>query len=270
VEGSPWDFILTFNNLLARTDFAKVLGTMLSKLESIYSHPIDIEFTASLGPEGNIRVNLLQCRPLFLPGSLGPIAIPADLPRERTLFRSHKMISGGVVRDIRYILYIDPLRYSAIPSLEIKKGLGRIVGQINGHPRIVEGKILMMGPGRWGSNNIDLGVSVGYADIDNAQALIEMAREEGGHVPEVSYGTHFFQDLVEDRIIYLPVYPDDPSAEFNQEFFEGSPNILLDLLPEASGFKDWVHLIDVFASTNGRYAQVVADPQAHEAVCYLE
>jgi hypothetical protein len=270
VEGSPWDFILTFNNLLARTDFAKVLGTMLSKLESIYSHPIDIEFTACLGPEGNIRVNLLQCRPLFLPGSLGPISIPADLPQERTLFRSHKMISGGVVRDIRYILYIDPLRYSAIPSLEIKKGLGRIVGQINGHPRIVEGKILMMGPGRWGSNNIDLGVNVGYADIANAGALVEIAREEAGHVPEVSYGTHFFQDLVEDRIIYLPIYPDDPSAEFNQEFFEGSPNILLDLLPEASGFKDWVHLIDVFASSNGRHAQVVADPQSHKAACYLE
>ena len=270
VEGEPWDFILTFNNLLARTDFAKVLGVMLSKLERVYNHPVDIEFTASLGPEGNVRVNLLQCRPLFLPGSLGPISMPADLPRERTLFRSQKMISGGVVHGIRYILYIDPQRYSAIPSLEIKKGLGRIVGQINGVPRVAEGKILMMGPGRWGSNNIDLGVNVGYADIDNAKVLVEIAREEGGHVPEVSYGTHFFQDLVEDRIIYLPIYPDDPQAEFHCEFFEGSPNILLDLLPEASQYKDFLQVIDVFASTNGRYVQVVADPQAHRAVCYLE
>lgn len=270
VEGEPWDFILTFNNLLARTDFAKVLGVMLSKLERVYNHPVDIEFTASLGPEGNVRVNLLQCRPLFLPGSLGPISMPADLPRERTLFRSQKMISGGVVHGIRYILYIDPQRYSAIPSLEIKKGLGRIVGQINGVPRVAEGKILMMGPGRWGSNNIDLGVNVGYADIDNAKVLVEIAREEGGHVPEVSYGTHFFQDLVEDRIIYLPIYPDDPQAEFHCEFFEGSPNILLDLLPEASQYKDFLQVIDVFASTNGRYVQVVADPQAQEAVCYLE
>jgi hypothetical protein len=243
---------------------------MLSKLERVYNHPVDIEFTASLGPEGNVRVNLLQCRPLFLPGSLGPISMPADLPRERTLFRSQKMISGGVVHGIRYILYIDPQRYSAIPSLEIKKGLGRIVGQINGVPRVAEGKILMMGPGRWGSNNIDLGVNVGYADIDNAKVLVEIAREEGGHVPEVSYGTHFFQDLVEDRIIYLPIYPDDPQAEFHCEFFEGSPNILLDLLPEASQYKDFLQVIDVFASTKGRYVQVVADPQAQEAVCYLE
>jgi hypothetical protein len=243
---------------------------MLSKLERVYNHPVDIEFTASLGPEGNVRVNLLQCRPLFLPGSLGPISMPADLPRERTLFRSQKMMSGGVVHDIRYILYIDPQRYSSIPSLEIKKGLGRIVGQINGVPRVAEGKILMMGPGRWGSNNIDLGVNVGYADIDNAKVLVEIAREEAGHVPEVSYGTHFFQDLVEDRIIYLPIYPDDPQAEFNREFFDGSPNILLDLLPEASQYKDFLQVIDVFASTNGRYVQVVADPQAHRAVCYLE
>ena len=75
-----------------------------------------------------------------------------------------------------------------------------------------QGRILMMGPGRWGSSNIDLGVNVTYADIDNTAVLVEMAREEAGQVPEVSYGTHFFLDLVEAQIIYLPVYPERPGG----------------------------------------------------------
>ena len=131
---------------------------------------------------------------------------------------------------IRYLLFIDPARYGAIETPEVKKSLGRIVGRINEHPAVAAGRILMMGPGRWGSSNIELGVNVTYADINNTAVLVEMAREEAGQVPEVSYGTHFFLDLVEAQIIYLPVYPSDPEAEFNSgtlrepsEYSDGPP-----------------------------------------------
>ena len=65
------------------------------------------------------------------------------------------MICGGLVEQIRYILYIDPQRYHRLAP-ETKKSLGRLVGQINRHPAIKDSKILMMGPGRWGSGHIDL------------------------------------------------------------------------------------------------------------------
>ena len=128
----------------------------------------------------------------------------------------------------------------------------------------------MLGPGRWGSSNIALGVNVSYADIENAAALVEVALEEAGHVPEVSYGTHFFQDLVEDQIIYLPVYPDDASSEFQGEFFEEAPNALLEFLPDAGDYAYVLHLIDVPGTTGGSFAQIVADPQTHNAVCFLD
>ena len=101
---------------------------------------------------------------------------------------------------LRSHLYIDPRRYADIETMDIKESLGRIVGHLNARLCIAEDNMLMMGPGRWGSSNIDLGVNVSYADIDNAAVLVELAREEAGHVPEVSYGTHFFQDLVEEDI----------------------------------------------------------------------
>jgi hypothetical protein len=243
---------------------------MLARLEKAYGHPIDTEFTAAIYSEDRVRINLLQCRPMRLPGVTGRIQLPEDISPERIIFRSVRTISGGDTPPIRYILYIDPERYSAIDSSEMKKSLGRVVGRINEHPDVVRGHILMMGPGRWGSSNINLGVNVTYADINNTTVLVEMAREEAGQVPEVSYGTHFFLDLVEAQIIYLPVYPNDLEAEFNRRIFESLPNILTELLPDSERFREIIRVFDLPAATGGLYAHVVADPESQRAVCYLD
>jgi hypothetical protein len=269
VEGSPGQWVLTFNNLIQRTDFVPFMGSILTKLETAYGQPVDVEFTASVDSSNHVRVNLLQCRPLFLPGSAAYVSVPTSLERKQVLFRSQRMICGGFVEQIRYILYIDPQGYNRLPP-DAKKSLGRLVGEINRHPAVKAHKVIMMGPGRWGSSNIALGVNVSYADIDNAAVLVEVALEEAGHVPEVSYGTHFFQDLVEGQIIYLPVYPDDDTSEFHKEFFEKASNDLLEVLPHAGDYQSVLRLIDVPKAADGAFVQVVADPQRHQAVCFLE
>lgn len=269
VTGSKDQWVFTFNNLIRQTDFVPLIGKILAKLEEAYGQPVDIEFTASIDPSDRIRINLLQCRPLYLPGTQEEISMPDSLDRQQVLFRAYRMISGGFIEQIRYILYIDPKRYNHL-SFDAKKSLGRLVGQINRHPRIRSDKIIMMGPGRWGTSNVTLGVNVSYADIDNASVLVEMAMEEAGHVPEVSYGTHFFHDLIEGRIIYLPVYPADPKTEFQPTFFEAAPNVLRELIPEAGEFEPILHLIDVPSITDGAFVQVVADPRRQEAVCFLD
>lgn len=269
VDRPPRDLTLTFNNLIRKTDFVRLMGTMLSEVERGYGRPVDIEFTASINPNGALRINLLQCRPLLFPGSTGPVSMPRDLPADRVLFQSNMMINGGVIPDVRYILYIDPRTYNADGDMEIKRSVGRVVGQLNELARVKEGKVIMMGPGRWGSSNIDLGVNVGYGDIDNASVLVEIAREEAGQVPEVSYGTHFFHDLVEARIIFLPLYPDDSRSHFNADFFDRAGNVLVELMPEAERFSGLVRMIDVEAATGGLRAQVFADSRAQRAICFL-
>ena len=112
-------------------------------------------------------------------------------------------------------------------------------------------------------------MNTNYADINNTSVLVEIAREEAGHIPDVSYGTHFFLDLVESRIIYLPLYPDDPEAAFNQEFFSKSSNMLTHLLPDAKSFEDFIKVIDVPSVADGKYAQVVADPRTQKALCFI-
>ncbi|MFU8856226.1 MAG: PEP/pyruvate-binding domain-containing protein [Deferrisomatales bacterium] len=270
VDAPGHRMFLTFNKLIARTDFVGLLGGMLEVLEEAYGEPVDTEFTAHLDASGRVKIDLLQCRPLRLPGVSGPLSIPGGIEPERVLFRAARFISGGEVPGIRHILYIDPRRYAGVEDLALKRSIGRLVGRINRHPEVGQGKLMMMGPGRWGSNTVDLGVNVGYADIDRAAVLVELAREEAGHLPEVSYGTHFFQDLVEQEIIYLPVYPDDEEAAFNAGFFDESPNALLRLFPSAEEFAGVVKLIDVPEASGGASARVVADPETRRAVCFLE
>jgi hypothetical protein len=272
LEGSFRDrtLVLTFNKFLQRTAFVRLLQTMLATLERVYGHPIDMEFTVCPQPDGQLRINLLQCRPMSLPGwSSG--AIPTEIAADRVLFRAKRMAGGGVVRGIRYIIYIDLASYAALEDAgALRRNMGRLVGRLNSHPRLAAAKVMMMGPGRWGSSNPALGVNVSYADIDNAAVLVEMAREDRGYLPEVSFGTHFFQDLVEDHVIYLPVYPDDAATDYRTAFFADAPNILTELLPAAGDYARLIKVIDVDAATGGLLAYVVADPSAREAVCYLD
>jgi len=271
LAGSEKNLVLTFNNLLKQTKLVDIMGEMLTKLEKAWGQPIDIEFTAYVDSEGNVRINLLQCRSLRVPTLAGTgVSIPEKLPKEQVLFRCNRVINAGMVSDIRYIVYVDPRKYAEVSTFDEKRTLGRVIGKLNDHLRHKGGKVMAMGPGRWGSNNIELGVNVSYADIDGTAVLVEVARKEAGHEPEVSYGTHFFQDLVESDILYLPVYPDDAAVDFNTEFFAGSPNILKNLLPELSSFEDVVHVIDVPAATGGASAKVIADPQTRRAVCFLD
>ena len=271
VDSSGKNVVLTFNNLIRRTNLVSIIGEMLAKLEKAWGQPIDIEFTAYIDPKEGVKINLLQCRSLQLPRRTldAGIAIPDNLSQEQILFRSNKAISAGVVSNIRYIIYIDPRKYAEIAPIDARKSLGRVMGKLNEYLRDKGEKVMAMGPGRWGSCNIDLGINVSYADIDNTSVLVEIAYKEAGQEPEVSYGTHFFQDIVEADIVYLPVYPDDNTSDFNTEFFENSPNILGDLLPDLGTFDDVVRVIDVPSVADGARAQVVADPETRSAICFL-
>jgi hypothetical protein len=127
-----------------------------------------------------------------------------------------------------------------------------------------------MGPGRWGTSNVKLGLRVTYADIYNTRALIEVAQSRSGDTLEVSYGTHFFQDLVEARIYPLPLYPSEPDTVFNRAFFDQAANVLGELLLADAQYAPFVKVIDVPAVASGRYLELVMDGEHDEALAYLK
>jgi hypothetical protein len=143
--------------------------------------------------------------------------------------------------------------------------VARIVGRLN---KVLEGhNFILMGPGRWGSSNIALGVSVTYADIYNARALVELAVKRQGIAFEPSYGTHFFQNLVESQIYPLALYPDDPDDFLNRSFIEAARNHLATLLPEDTGYSDCLKVILVPAERQGRRLEILMDGE--QALAYF-
>jgi len=257
------DLIFTFDGLVSGTPFVTRMHTLLRLLSEALRTPVDIEF-ASDGRE----LYLLQCRPQSATAESAPAAIPRDLPAGQVLFSASKHVSNGSVPDATHVVYVDTEGYSRLPEIAQLRSVGRAVGRLN--KLLPKRQFILMGPGRWGSRgDIRLGVGVTYADINNASVLVEIARKKGNYVPDLSFGTHFFQDLVEAQIRYLPLYPDDAGVVFNQLFFERSPNLLAELLPEFSELADVVRVIDVPASTDGHVLRVLMNADLDEAVGYL-
>ncbi len=266
----PEKMILTFDNLLKNTDFVKIMKAILKKLERHYKRPVDIEFTVELipnYPKPEFKIYLLQCRPLSKQEWTPDIVIPDNVPLEEQIFTSNHLVPQGIVDRIKYIIYIDPIRYSQIPANSIRLELARVVGRLNNN---LEGEtFILMGPGRWGSSNIDLGVKVSYADIYNTRMLIEIAMTRNGATPEVSYGTHFFQDLVESNIYPLSLYPDKANTVFNQQFINQARNDLATLLPQDSPYLDYIKVINLPDASDGKLLRVVMNAEEGKAVGYL-
>jgi predicted nucleotidyltransferase len=99
--------------------------------------------------------------------------------------------------------------------------------------------------------------------------LIEVARQRGNYLPELSFGTHFFQDLVEASIRYLPLYPDDPTTVFNELFFRRSRNVLQELLPEFAHLAETLRVTDVPLETDGLILRVLMNADLDQAVGFL-
>ncbi|MFN2132115.1 MAG: PEP/pyruvate-binding domain-containing protein [Anaerolineae bacterium] len=269
-EPDPHTLVLTFDKLIANTNFVPLIKFVLTTLEQHYQRPVDIEFAVERlgGPNSKrLTLSLLQCRPLSLQQNGQPVEIPEKVPREDVLFTANRLVPQGIVSGIKYIVWIDPSAYDRIPDPVHKTQVARTVGQLN---QALEGeKFILMGPGRWGSSNVSLGVKVSYADIDHASVLIEVALAHGEHAPEASYGTHFFQDLVESRIYPLPIYPDDPQTAFAWSFFDRAPNVLTSILPGHAG-DDTVKVIDIPEVTGGRHLEIVMDGEQERALGYLK
>jgi hypothetical protein len=264
------DLVLTFDELLSSTDFVPLMRALLKKLERKLQYVPDVEFTVEIipgSPRPQFIIHLLQCRPLSSHDWAQVPPIPADVPAEDRLFYADRLVPQGHVTEVRYIVYVDPKRYSTIPDYGTKSEIARVVGRLN---RCLEGqRFILVGPGRWGSTNLDLGVKVTYADIYNARVLVEVAMERLGDVPEASYGTHFFQDLVEAQIYPLALYPSHEGAFFNWPFFEQAANALESLLPTDARYAQYVKVIDVPASTGGRLLEVIMNGEQEEALAFL-
>ena len=254
------DIIVTFDGLIKNTKFIKLINIVLNLLQEKFKTPIDIEFASD-----GLNFYLLQCRPQSSSTDTVPDIIPHDIKENQILFNAKKYVSNGKVPEITHIVYVDPEGYNEIGQRETLLEIGRAVGKLNS--LLPKRQFILIGPGRWGSRgDIKLGVSVTYSDINNTAMLIEIAKEKDNYLPDLSFGTHFFQDLVEASIRYLPLYPDEKGIIFNESFLMKSENILQELLPEFAHLENVLKVIDVPKVKDGMILKILVNGDIDEAV----
>jgi pyruvate,water dikinase len=257
------DLVVTFDSLVDSTDFVDDVKELMAVLEEELGTPVDVEFAS----DGE-HFYLLQCRPQSYLSGCGPAPIPKDVTEEDVLFLANRYVSNGQVPDITHIIYVDPQRYEELPDPTSMIAVGQAIGMLN--KLLPRRKFVLMGPGRWGSRgDIKLGVRVTYSDISNTAVLIEIARRKGTYIPDLSFGTHFFQDLVEADIRYIPLYPDDDNAVLNERFLARAENVLTEILPEFGSLAGTLTVIDVPKATDGRILRVHMNADLDQAIGFV-
>ncbi|HOG64538.1 MAG TPA: PEP/pyruvate-binding domain-containing protein [Spirochaetota bacterium] len=233
---------LDFEALLEQTEFVPALRTMLRTLEAAYGCPVDTEFALTRDCEGGLHLNLLQCRP-FQARRIQTVNMSLDRlnTHNMPILSSGPVVGSGFAGTLARTVLVRPSSYAQLAQSarhEVARSLRRITRDG------ASGPVLLAGPGRWGSSMASLGVPVSFAEISGVTILVEIVTSTGSAVPEISLGTHFFNDLVEADMQYLVVTPDDGRARFDEDSFLRYPNALEELFPEYGALAGVIHLIE--------------------------
>jgi len=263
-------WVLTFGKLLSETPFVPCMREMLGILRDAYDYPVDTEFTANLLPDGRCLVNLVQCRPLQVKEGGKIVDPPKRIPRSSLLLESHGPVIGqSSLSRLDRVIFVDPAAYSELSQRD-RPSIARLIGRIVHLPAGPERRnVLLLGPGRWGTSTPSLGVPVSFAEIDKVSAICEIIGVGMPVVPDVSLGTHFFNDLVEANMLYFAVHPTRRGDALNIEFLAASRNRLAELLPEDAEWTGVVRVIDFPGQADGRLPFLNANSFKQRVVCYL-
>jgi Phosphoenolpyruvate synthase/pyruvate phosphate dikinase len=256
--------VVTFDGLINKTPVIPQLKVIMSLLEEKLGYPVDVEFAS----DGEY-LYILQCRPQSKGRDNLPVPIPAEIPVQSTVFTANKYISNGKITGIKTVVYVDPEEYGRLEEHQNLMRVGNAVSELN---RILYRRsFILMGPGRWGSRgDIKLGVNVTYSDISNAAMLIEIAKKKSRLHPELSFGTHFFQDLVEANIKYLPLYPEDDGVIFQTGFFHKNKNSLEEILPEYADLSHVIKVVNIAENYFKKELVILMNADLEKAVAFLE
>jgi predicted nucleotidyltransferase len=252
--------VITFDRMIEKTEFIPQIKALLGILKSKLGTPVDIEFA-----HDGRNLYLLQCRPQFQALEVDRIPVPKNISPARKVFSANKYVTTSHLENVEYLVYVDPLGYSELGERQHMLDVAKAIGHLN--KVLPKRRFILMGPGRWGSRgDIKLGVPIQYSDINNTCLLVEIARQRGGYQPDLSFGTHFFQDLVEADIHYLPLYPDEPGNLLNEDLIERAPNLFAELIPKHRNLEGVVKVIRISDVEDGGTMTVVMDGEANTAL----
>lgn len=245
---------ISCKGLVTNKTLMNQMKRMLRSIQNEYEYPVDTEFTINISENGEYSIDLLQCRPLQIQKGKSGVLVPSDISQER-IFLESKGASMGISKtsQLDIIVYVDPVKYYEMPYKE-KDLVAKLIGKINWHYRDMNKHMMLIVPGRVGTTSPELGVPTAFSDISEFDIICEMEESRAGYNPELSYGSHIFQDLVEAEILYTAVFRNEMTLHFNPDKLISSKDMINEF-SSSDLLNGIVHVYDV----SGRKCEVYND-----------
>jgi hypothetical protein len=215
---------------------------ILNVLQTEYEYPVDIEYTINISKNDEYVIDLLQCRPLQMSKDETSVAFPDEDSIEQILIET-KGVSMGFSRQFKVdvIVYVDAVAYYEMrykDKYRVKSALSAINWKLRERGR----HMILIVPGRIGTSSPELGVPTEFGEISEFDVIIEVSEKRAGYMPELSYGSHFFQDLVEAGILYSAIFEGNSTLHFHPEFLKEGENELSSYYAEYEPLEDIVYV----------------------------
>lgn len=235
---------ISCKGLVANAPLMDQMRRMLHCIQEEYEYPVDTEFTINISENGEYSIDLLQCRPLQVQKGKTGNVVPEDIPEERILLESVGASMGiSKTSSLDLIVYVDPVKYYELPFKD-KDLVAKLIGKINWHFRDMDKHMMLIVPGRVGTTSPELGVPTSFADISAYDIICETEESRAGYNPELSYGSHIFQDLVEAEILYTAIFQGEKTKHYSPEKLESSKDLIGEL-EFSDVLEGVVHVYDV-------------------------
>lgn len=225
---------LTFDPILKDTTFVSLLRARLGSLEKSFGRPVEIEFSADFTFDREPIITLTACRTL---PDLSDVKID---PNHRFLEARGAVIGSSRLLSLDSIVYVTPEAYGVL-SLSDRYEVARVMGTLT---RALNGCILLLGPGRWGTTSPELGIPTSFSEIRRASSVAEIVAMRKNFAPEVSMGAHMLNELVATDMLYFAVFPEGKGQFVNADVLAEFPNRLSKLTPEAKRWERVIHVIE--------------------------
>ena len=212
--------VITFNRILKYGSFplSDIIRDMLRMGEEEMRCPVEIEFAVNMDvPAGEMQIfNLLQIRPIIRNEESAKLDW-SKVDTSGAVVYSENALGIGLMRDIRRIVYMRFDKFSTLYTQQIADELM----QINNRMRDQGQEYVLIGTGRWGSSDPNLGVPVKWAHISQARVIVESALPNFN--VEASQGTHFFQNVTSLGVGYLSLDPTHGDGSLDVEQLDQMP-----------------------------------------------
>ncbi|MFO8042259.1 MAG: PEP/pyruvate-binding domain-containing protein [Alkalispirochaeta sp.] len=245
---------LTLDRLLTKTALPEDLRHILQRLRETYHTEVDVEFTVNVDPgqagRRPYRINIVQCRPLQIRGEQDtPVALPETAEHEVVL-RCSTVVGHSRSVPVSRVVYVRPEAFAELPETrrwELAAVIRSITSAWTSPPSEPDsaGVTVLIGPGRWGTSTPALGIPVQVQDIGGAAVLVELDRIHSSLVTDLSLGTHFFNEMVEEDLLYVAYRQAAAMDRFVPDMIERYSNALSTIPEIGTEWQSVVHVADL-------------------------